>query len=145
MFDIYLTKEVVPESGGRAVYGKIILGAHLETFVASLVCWTPEDYRTHWLEACHRIVAGESLSALIASYVAEPMSEFLVWWPLYRDAHIVHVQNEILEYGQLPTPFAIANPWAAIRPRATRNEDGMEISEWDICDHDLQVFLDRYE
>lgn len=95
MFDIYLTDEVVPESDGLAVYGRIQIEEYTETFISSLVTWAPAQYELHWREACLRLV-GDRDAALICSYVEPPMSEFLVWWALYRDGEIVHVGNEVL-------------------------------------------------
>jgi len=143
MFDIYLTGEVVPESDGHAVYGKIKVGDYAETFVSSLVCWTAADYQRQWLEACERLVGGESVSALIVSYVNPALSEFLVWWPLYRDGDVVHVQNELLIYEQVPTPFVVEDPWSSVRERLIANDDGMEISEWDTQIQSIRDFLRR--
>ena len=56
MFEIYLTDEVLPESDGDAVYGTIQIEDYKETFVASLVRWTPAHYELHWREACQRLI-----------------------------------------------------------------------------------------
>jgi hypothetical protein len=131
MFDIYLTTEVVPESADHAVYGRIQIDEYTETFIASLVCWSPAQYREHWHEACRRLIDGMHQSALISSYVESSMSEYFVWWPLYRDGQVVHLRNEIMLYSQLSKSFLIEDPWASIRERKIRNDDGLEISEWD--------------
>jgi hypothetical protein len=68
MFDIHLTDEVVPESDGNAVYGEIQIEDYTETFVASLVFWTPARYERHWREACQRLIRDGTESALISSY-----------------------------------------------------------------------------
>ena len=143
MFDIYLTDEVVPESEGHAVYGKVRIEDYTETFVASLVCWTPARYEQHWREACQRLVGAEQESALISSYVESPMSEFLVWWPLYRDGQVVHVRNELVIFSQLSKPFSIEDPWSSIRERRILAEEGSQISEWDTRIESLREFLDR--
>ena len=114
MFDIYLTTEVVPESDGHAVYGRIQIEDYTETFIASLVCWSRVDYEEHWHEACQLLIEGMPQSALLISYVEPSMSEFFVWWPLCRDDQVVHVRNEIVPYSQLTKPFSINDPWSSI-------------------------------
>jgi hypothetical protein len=143
MFDIYLTGEVVPESDDHAVYGRIQIEDHTEMFVASLVCWRPAQYERHWQEACHRIIAGRQQSALISSYAESSMSEFLMWWPLYRDGQIVHVRNELVFYSQLSWPFSVEDPWSSIRDRRIVTEQGLEISEWDMRIQSVEEFLER--
>ena len=143
MFDIYLTDEVVAESDGQAVYGKILIEDYTETFFASLVCWTPAQYEQHWREACQRLIDGRQDSALICSYVESSLSEFLVWWPLYRDGQVVHVQNELLIYSQLSKPFSIEDPWSSIRERRIATDDGSAISEWDTTIQSIHELLER--
>jgi hypothetical protein len=143
MFDIYLTDEIVPESEGYAVYSNIRLGNSTETFVTSLVNWTREQYEQQWIKACRRMIGGSSQSALIASYVEPSMSEFLVWWPLYREGGIVHVQNCLLIYSELSNPFTIDDPWPFVQERQVLTGDGLEVSEWDIQIQDIREFLDR--
>lgn len=131
MFDIYLTEEFVEESQHQAVYGKILLGDYTETFVASLVCWSPRNYEEHWRHALERLITGSDRSALIASYVEPGMSEFLTWWPLYQDLNrIVYVRNELLIYSQLIRPFSSELLWTFIRQRQTMTSEGLPISEW---------------
>jgi hypothetical protein len=141
MFDIRLTAEPVPDSDGAAVYGRIQIEDYTETFVASLVCWSPDQYEQQWRDACQRLLDGASGSALITSYVDPSVSEFLVWWPLYRDGPVVHVRNELVPYSQLARPFSIEDPWSSIRVRQILSDEGMEISEWDTQVESLRDFL----
>ena len=143
MFDIYLTDEAVPESDGNAVYGHIRIEDYAETFIASLACWTPAQYEKHWREACQRLIDGRQDSAVICSYVESSLSEFLVWWPLYRDGQVVHVQNELLIYSQLSKPFSIEDPWSSIRERRIATDDGSAISEWDTSIQSIHELLER--
>lgn len=143
MFKIYLTDEIVPESEGKAVYGKIHINDYVESFVASLAEWSMADYERQWHLGCERIVAGEEKSALIVSCVSPPVSEYLVWWPLYRDGEIVHVRNELMFYGQTKSPFSLQDPWRAIRDRKMTTDEGLEISEWDTNVASIREFLDE--
>jgi hypothetical protein len=141
MFDIYLTDETVPKSDGNAVYGKIQIEGYAETFVASLVGWTPAQYRQHWREACERVTCEGKESALISSYVEPSWSEFLMWWPLYPDGDVVYVRNELLIYAQQRVPFSIEEPWGSIRQRRTLNDEGLKISEWETTVPSIREFL----
>jgi CdiI N-terminal domain len=101
------------------------------------------DYERQWQKACERIIAGEEKSALIVSHVSPPASEFLVWWPLYRDGEIVHVRNELLFYAMMNVPFSVQEPWNSIRDRRATNDEGLEISEWDTNLESLRQFVDE--
>jgi CdiI N-terminal domain len=105
MFDIYLTDQSVPEGdpGAHALYGKIRIGDHSETFIANLLFWNRKQYEEHWLMAVKRVVEGADRSALVTSY-NEPSpvpDEFLNWWPLYRDREAAYIQNQMLFFDQL--------------------------------------------
>jgi hypothetical protein len=147
MFDIYLTDEVVrePNPAVPAVYGKIQLGAYVETFVASLVFWTPSQYEQHWHLAAKRMVEGAEKSALITSYIEPTLQpdEFLIWWLLYRDLDTVFVQNQFLFFERLRAPFSTSNPWDSIPNRRTVNDEGMKISEWTTTVDSFADFLGR--
>jgi hypothetical protein len=142
MFDIHLTQEIVPESDGFALYGKIQIDGYVETFIASLVNWTRSQYEMHWLNACQRMIDGETQTVLITTYVEPSISEFLMWWPLYREGDIVHVRNEILIYETLNRPFDVEHPWAFIRKREIF-EDGYKIPEWNTQIQSIKEFIDR--
>jgi hypothetical protein len=140
MFDIYFTNERVPESDVEAGYGKIRIGNYVETFISSFVRWNGADYEHQWVDACERLISGQEQSALITSYVPPDSSDLLMWWPLYREGEVVHVRNELLFYSQTTVPFSVDSPWASIQERRKTNDEGLEISEWDIslaCVHDF--------
>jgi hypothetical protein len=141
MFEIRLTNEAVPDSEGQAVYGRIQIEDYTETFVASLVSWTPDEYESQWYRACQRLVEGALESALVSSYVTPPTSEFFMWWPLYREGEIVHVRNELVPYSQLNKPFSVEAPWTSVRERKIATDEGLEISEWNTSIQSIQKFL----
>lgn len=131
MFEIYLTSDIVPETEGKAVYGKIQIGAYKETLISSLAVWSRKDYRASWRKALQHILDGEGPAALITNYV-KPVQpdDFLVWWPLYPAGDKVYVRNEMLFYRQLKKPFSPDRPWDFIRERLAKNPEGFPISEW---------------
>lgn len=143
MFDIHLTTEMVPESDGQAVYGRIQVEDFNETFIVSLVSWTRDEYESQWFRACQRLLEGAGESALVSSYVAPSESKFFMWWPLYREGEVVHVRNELVPYSQLETPFSAEAPWASVRKRKILTDEGLEISEWDTSVQSIQDFLAR--
>ena len=145
MFNIYLTSDPVvePGTGAKAVYGKIQIDDWDETFSASQVFWTAEQYQRHWAAALRRIVEGENRSALITSYI-EPMSGgFLNWWPLYREGDTIYIQNQMLFFDQLKSPFCVEYPWESVSERKTTTAEGTEISEWTTTVSSLQQYLQR--
>lgn len=145
MFDIYLTNEVVPELGpdSFAVYGKIIAADMSDTFIASLIIWNAEQYLRQWKGALKRIVAGESKSALVVSYADPSMAEFLIWWPLYREGDAVYLQNQILLFDQLKSPWRPDMLEDYVPDRRATNDGGAMISEWTVQLRDIQGWLDN--
>jgi hypothetical protein len=111
--------------------------------VTSLVTWSRKDYESQWYGACQRLVEGATESALVASYVDPSMSEFFMWWPLYRKGEIVHVRNELVPYSQLTKPFNPNEPWAFLKKRKIMTDEGLEISEWNTTVEHIQRFLVR--
>jgi hypothetical protein len=53
----------------------------------------------------------------------------------------VFIQNHILFFDQLQSPFDERNPFSSVRGRQTINEDGNRISEWSIPIDELEKFL----
>ena len=130
MFDISLTDEAVLESAVNAVYGKIVIGDYAETFIASLVCWSPEDYADHWARALRHIAEGHDCSALITNYVPPALGSYLVWWPIYRRESLVYIHNQMLFYERLKHRFEPSRPWDFVPPLRRTDGEGRRISEW---------------
>lgn len=147
MFEIGLTDQTVEEldPGVDAVYGQIRIGDFQETFIASLDCWKPDQYEQHWISAVRRIVHSEERSALITSYVEPSVSQYLVWWPLYRVGENVHIQNQLLFFNQLGRPFSAEHFWDSVGERRHCSDDGRKISEWILPVKDVKMYLRRKE
>jgi len=147
MFKIFTTDEPAESAGNGtpAFYGKIVIDDFQETFAASLVSWTRDDYDLHWRKALEYLIAGGDRSALITDYVepsAHPGGEdYLIWWPLYRDGDRVFVQNHVLFLKQLGTPFSAERPWTSVRDRETISGDRQRISEWTTTVEEIKRFL----
>lgn len=152
MFSIIATDERPPESetdGVPVFCGRIVIGEFQETFAASLVFWSREEYGLHWRKALERLVTIGDRSALITDYVEPPTHPYsggyLIWWPLYRDGDAVYVQNQLLFFEQLSRPFSAHRPWDSVRDRHAVNEDGQKISEWVTTVEDIRHFLSSAE
>jgi hypothetical protein len=146
VFRILITDEPAPAIGeATAFYGKIVIDGFQETFAASLVFWTRDEYRRHWRKALERLISGADRSALITDYIEPPahptVEDYLIWWPLYRDGGNVYVQNHILFFNQLSQPFSPERPWDSVRDRRVVNGDGRTISEWTTTVEDIRDFL----
>lgn len=141
-FSIKLLAEPVPDldPGVRASLGVIRIGDFEERFVASLMYWTPQDYRRHWQQAIRRIVNGSERSCLITSIVDPACSKFLFWWPIYREAQTVFLQNQLLFFDQLSSAFDSSVPFVHVAERRTVNADGERISEWSVPIEELSRF-----
>ncbi len=123
--------------------GKIRLGDYCEAFHAELGFWVIEDYEKSWETALNRLVDGTSTSCLVASLTDPQTSNFVVTWPLYRSGDEVYIQNRYLFLEQLEHDFDPAAPWESVSPRSVVNEDGDQISEWQVRVADVRAFLKK--
>ena|SRR5215467_6992418 len=139
-FSIAFTGKFADDDPSVAI-GEIKLGEYLESFQAILGFWTMEDYEKSWLTALRRLVGGASTSCLVTSLTDPGNSEYVVTWPLYRSDDEVFVQNQLIFLNQLGRRFEPQAPWEFIEPHAIIDEDGHQISEWQVQLKDIQDFL----
>ena len=128
-------------SGERSRYAAVELSGLRERVLVPLTFWSVADYRHHWREALRRTAAGHPRSALITCMYDPRTANFIQWWPLYRVAGWVFVQNQILFMSATAGPFHPSEPYVHVPERRTRNEDGERLSEWGVGVEDLQGFL----
>jgi len=53
------------------------------------------------------------------------------------------MENQLLFFDQLKSPFSVANPWDSIRDRRIVNDEGDKISEWAVPIASFVDFLAR--
>jgi CdiI N-terminal domain len=68
---------------------------------------------------------------------------YIFGWPMYRVNENVFIQNHILFFDQLQSPFDERNPFSSVPERQTTNEDGDGISEWSVRINELEEFLTK--
>jgi contact-dependent growth inhibition (CDI) system CdiI-like immunity protein len=144
-FSIGLISDPVPDLdiGVVASLGVIQIGSFQERFIASLMYWSADEYKRHWKQAIERIFHSSKDSCLITSMADPASASFIVWWPMYRVNEIVFIQNQILFFDQLQTPFDERSPYSFVPKRRIMNEDGESISEWSVRIDELEEFLTR--
>ncbi len=123
-----------------AASGLLVLGSTKESFFASLHQWRQRDYEGQWKQAIGILLNERNKAALITEYVGPEASTHLVWWPMYVVGSDVYVQNHLLFYNQLPTPFSLEKASSFLCDRQTVNEEGKRISEWKVTLSDVQAF-----
>lgn len=131
----------LPERQDDLKLGKLILGDYEEHFESSLSYWSMEDYRNHWEHALHRIVYESNKSCLITAINNPSSSNYLYWWPLYKNGSSVFIQNQILFLKQIKPNFDPNNPYLNVPDRKTINEEGQEISEWELSIGEILEYL----
>jgi hypothetical protein len=130
-----------PTLSSRSKLGRIQIGDFSESFEASLEFWSTDTYVSHWKESIRRIVAGEAKSCLITSLTDPATSNFLIWWPIYREFDQVYFQNHVLMLGKLTKPFDLTRPVDSIPTRDVVSANNEHVSEWSIPVCDLLEFL----
>lgn len=121
--------------------GKIVLGNYVEHFESSLSYWNMEDYKNHWKNALNKIACESNKSCLITSIYDPSSSNFLYWWPIYREGSSIFFQNQILFLKKLRPKFDPYNPCSSVPARNTINEDGHIISEWELSIEEILEYL----
>lgn len=121
--------------------GKIVLGDYMEHFESSLSYWNMEDYKNQWKNALNKIARESNKSCLITSIYDPSSSNFLYWWPIYREGSSIFFQNQILFLKKLQPKFDPSNPYKSVPARNTINEDGHVISEWELSIEEILEYL----
>jgi len=142
-FSINLIPDSVPDldPGVIASLGVIQIDSFQERFIASLMYWSADDYKRHWKQAIERILHSSNVSCLITSMVDPTTGNHIFWWPMYRENDTVFIQNHIMFFDQLQSPFDERNPFSSVADRQTLDEDGNRISEWSVQINELEEFL----
>jgi hypothetical protein len=142
-FSINLLPEPVldVDPGVTASYGEIEIGSFRERFVASLMYWRANDYKSHWDKALERIVYQSDTSCLITSIVDPSVASHLFWWPMYRVNDVIYIQNQILFFEHRSSPFNERECFSYVSGHRTLDEDGSRISEWSVPVEDIESFL----
>lgn len=133
-FDILFDGEATlwPDMNCVGIRGKIYLGDWSEPFVAPLVYWNIEDYRSHWRAATSHLLQTDLPTCLIAEIFGTHRNDVLQWWLFYPDGPDVLVQQQMTEVGSLDPEFDPNEPWASIPSRSPVGESGLSPSEWRI-------------
>lgn len=137
MFSILINDGGPLETGGRIQIGSTLD----EAFLANLEYWTPQQYRLHWQRELGTLVAGGAGTALISSMPVPSTGNFVFWWPIYRVANSVFVQNHVLFLEELDGSFEPNSLAKFVPNRRTMSEDGEPISEWCLDIGSIEEFL----
>lgn len=118
------------QSGSEGREGEIELAGYAERFMADVSFWTEAAYESQWLEAAQRLVDGQT-ACFITDIHDFTESDLVGCWVGYPEADSVYFQETMLKTEAIrqlrPSEFH-----SAVRPRALRNLDGEEISEWSV-------------
>ena len=129
-------------AAGAAAVGRITVRDFEEDFRMDLAYWNVEQYQASWIRALEVLGSADDAVACLVSSITDPVnSNFIFCWPLYRSGHAVHVQNSIILLDEIEEDFDPHEPWRHVEPRATVDEDGHEISEWETTVGEVGEFL----
>ncbi|MBB5065250.1 hypothetical protein [Granulicella mallensis] len=145
MFSIGFTNEELEypydDTSIPAQPGCLILDGSTEDFLANLSLWSKADYESHWKLELGALLGGRRKVALVVSYDNPEASSNMEIWRVYRDGEWAHLQNQLLQYRQLPKNFSVSELSQYIQDRVVVTEEGNKISEWDVSVHDIEAFL----
>jgi hypothetical protein len=138
MFRIEIDEPDAPELS----QGTITLGDYWEFLEVWLLHWSAEDYEEQWLDAAERLLRGEERAAFITAFAPPNVSDYLRWWPAWREGDQVHVSEQLLMFGGLSTPFNETNLYQCVGERQLVSADEhLPISYWTVHLDDLREFV----
>jgi CdiI N-terminal domain len=127
--------------------GQITIGDFKEEFAACLYTWSKSGYESQWRRALDHLLAGNGKAALMTEYINPEESTHLRWWPMYRVDETVYFQEHILffenapdDFVKLREPFSLDRQFTYVRDRRTTNENGEQLSEWNVSLADVETF-----
>jgi hypothetical protein len=121
--------------------GQIEIDSFKEFFESSMSYWNKEQYIDQWKNGLKRIIGGYNESCLITSIYDPSHSIFLFWWSLFRLENTVIFQNQLLFVKDLKGLFDPSNPYQHIKKREIADDEGRQISEWEISITEIELFL----
>lgn len=125
---------------------KIVIGDFEETIISPLSYWSVDDYTRHWKDQLTKFVRdGQNKTFLITEMQNLETANFIRWWVAYREEDSIYFQEQLFFIDELECKFSIENALSFIGDRQTVNEDGDEISEWEIsiCELTASPLLER--
>lgn len=129
--------------GNGLMLGEIVLGDYREGFESFIGFWSQHDYEMQWGLGVQRAAAEGQASCLITSITDPTHAEFLRWWLIYPLGETVAIQESLLLFDQLSTPFSTADPYRSIPARVQITDEGQPVSEWELPRDALREFLDN--
>ncbi len=140
-FDIKFVRARAPLDQPDTQCGLICIGSLEESFISDLTFWSAADYERHWEAAAARILESER-TALITSITDPATSNFIRWWPMYRQGDSVIFREQVLFLQGLPEPFDAGHLEKFVEPRGPIGPDE-PISEWLLPLDAIRGFLQR--
>ena len=122
------------EDGWLGLWGRITLGEYEERFLAPVGYWSRADYERQWLEAARRLLRSADRTGFFTA-------PYRFWWTMWRDGERVFVHEELITPERYAGPYDGTPPYQIIEDRVTHNDEGEQISEWEISLQDIRAYL----
>lgn len=130
------------EQSNSEASAEIVVNDFRERLSIPLGYWAKNDYEEQWIAAITSILEPNTTKAALVTEMYDPLTaNFINIWPLYKDDDRIYIQNSILFLDKLKGDFQISQLSSYVLERETINEDGDDISEWNISIKDLEEFI----
>ncbi|WP_157015978.1 hypothetical protein [Pseudomonas batumici] len=141
-FGIFLDHVLSDSFGVASLKGVIHLSGSQEFFYAPVSYWGRREYIESWRAAFTTGYARGEHSVLVTSMLDPEKANFLTVWVLYYVGSKVYVQNSIVFLDEVGEKFDVSDPNSYVGPREKIDEDGNEISEWEVSLDDVVSFFE---
>lgn len=144
MFKLDLENDASEYFNELCYKGMITIGDWQEVFYSPSIFWKREDYLKSWKREIKKILDNKSNNAKLFTTMYNPkIMNFCRAWTLYVVKSKVYVHEQIFFVDDFKSPFTLKQLFDLNLKRETIDEDGNEISEWEITRDELNDFYIR--
>ncbi|MDF7802095.1 hypothetical protein P4C99_21670 [Pontiellaceae bacterium B1224] len=122
--------------------GEIQIGDFIESFEVCPCYWNHQKYKEKWIENIELLLTGEVSACCLTTWMHKPNSDDNYrGWILYREKEHIFIHEVLFWHpGNVPT-FDQNENIISIPLRETEDEEGNEISEWEVDLQSIQEYI----
>lgn len=142
-FRITLGKEVLTEFDGPVLQGEIEIDGYTENFFVPTEYWSRNEYLSSWKKSLLQGLRGGGHAVLVTSMRDPEISNFIFCWIIFMEGEQAYIQNRVLFIEEMSKPFDPEKINSYVSRRTEINEDGLEISQWNVDKTSIVDFLNE--
>lgn len=142
-FSIILGKDVLTEFDEPVLQGQIEIDGYTENFFTPTEYWSRNEYLSSWKKSLTQGLREGDHAVLVTSMRDPEVSNFIFCWIIFIEDGQAYIQNRILFLEEISEPFDPEKINSYVSRRVEFDEDGLEISQWNVDMSSIRDFLDE--